>query len=300
MYTGRFAPSPTGPLHFGSLVAALASFLRARQARGRWLVRMEDIDPPREPPGACEQILDALTAHGLTWDGLSFQSKHGEFYEDAIRSLDARGLIYPCACSRKRIKESGAREVVPELGPVYPGYCRLHPPPEPGSCALRVKVGQSRVEFEDLVQGWVQQDLKVDSGDFVVKRADQLYSYSLAVAVDDARQGITEVIRGADLLYQTPRQIFIMQQLGYETPAYGHVPLVTDNMGQKLSKQSGAPALDPAEARANLVAAMKFLGLPANNVTPAMKIDDLLSWAIAEFDLECLKMKKAKIAPIPV
>ena len=290
MYIGRFAPSPTGPLHFGSLIAALASFLRARQLGGRWLVRLDDIDPLRQPPDSCDQIMAALKAHGLEWDGApSLQSNHSSFYDDAIAHLRQRGLLYPCTCSRKQIKESGAREKLPGLGPVYPGTCRKAPPKTLKRYALRMRVEQGKVSFNDLVQGRVSQDLERQSGDFIIKRRDNLYSYSLAVAVDDARQEITEVIRGADLLQQTPRQIFIMQNLGQQPPVYGHVPVATDSSGQKLSKQSGAPALDNSRAEENLVKAMKMLRMPISPDVSSASLQELLDWGVANFRLEALE-----------
>jgi glutamyl-Q tRNA(Asp) synthetase len=290
MYIGRFAPSPTGPLHFGSLLAALASFLRARQQGGRWLVRLEDIDPLRQPPDSCEKILVALEAHGLEWDGVpSFQSNHSAFYDAAIAHLRQSGVLYPCVCSRKQIKESGAREELAGLGPVYPGTCREAPPKALKRYALRMRVGQAELTFNDLIQGQVSQDLERQSGDFIIKRRDDLYSYSLAVAVDDARQEITEVIRGADLLQQTPRQIFIMQHLGLEPPAYGHVPVATDSNGQKLSKQSGALPLDNTKPEENLVMAMKMLGMPVSPEVSGAGLHELLDWGVANFRLEALK-----------
>jgi len=290
MYIGRFAPSPTGPLHFGSLIAALASFLRARQQGGRWLVRIEDIDPLRQPPDSCEQILGALKAHGLEWDGSpSFQSNHSSFYDDAIMHLRESKLLYPCTCSRKQIKESGLHEKLAGLGPIYPGTCSKTPPNALKKCALRMRVEQAKVTFIDLVQGQVNQDLGRQSGDFLIKRRDGLYSYSLAVAVDDARQGISEVIRGADLLQQTPRQIFVMQNLGHPPPTYGHVPVATDSGGQKLSKQTGALALDNSSPGGNLVMAMKMLGMPITPDMPGVGLQELLDWGVTNFRLKALE-----------
>ncbi len=295
MYIGRFAPSPTGPLHFGSLLAALASFLRARQQGGRWLVRIEDIDPPRQPPDSCEQILKALKAHGLEWDGsLDFQSSHSSYYDDAIAQLQHSKLAYPCTCSRSQIKDSGAREELEGLGPVYPGTCSETPLLTHKKSALRMRVDQAVVTFADLVQGQVSQDLRRQSGDFLIKRRDGLYSYSLAVAVDDARQEITEVIRGADLLQQTPRQIFVMGHLGYRPPRYGHVLLATDVSGQKLSKQSGAPALDNSRPVENLIMAMRVLGMSTTPDMSGLSLARLLDWGVANFRLEALHGIKAQ------
>lgn len=295
MYTGRFAPSPTGPLHFGSLVAALASFLRARQQNGRWLLRIEDIDPPREPAGAGDQIIRTLAAHGLEWDGpVSYQSRHGARYEKAIAEMTRAGTTYPCTCSRKQIRDAGAIERVPGLGPVYPGNCRLRPA-EPGrEAALRVRVGQQVIEFRDRLQGTVRQALAIESGDFVIRRRDGLYAYSLAVAVDDAIQQVTEVVRGIDLLTQTPRQIYIMQLLDYPIPAYAHVPIATTPQGQKLSKQNRARPLDNHQAGLNLARALQFLGLPVEPGLAESPCNRILDWGLASFQLDALAGTREK------
>lgn len=259
---GRFAPSPTGPLHFGSLVAALASRCDAHAAGGRWLVRIEDVDEPRTVPGAEAAILAALARYGFVADGpVARQSEHGGRYAEALASLEARGLVYPCACTRRELEDAPLSTAGER---VYPGTCRGGVPPDRASRAgraLRMRVGEAVVSFVDRVQGAQRQDLAREVGDFVVRRADGLASYQLAVVVDDADAGVTHVVRGADLLASTPRQIHLQRALALPTPSYLHVPVAIDASGEKLSKQTRAPALpdDPLPA---LLAAWRFLGQP--------------------------------------
>ena len=256
---GRFAPSPTGPLHFGSLVAALASYCDARARGGTWLVRIEDVDEPRTRPGASEAILHTLARCGFRWDGeVVVQSVRTALYENALAHLIADGNAYPCACTRREL-ESAPLGAGGER--VYPGTCRDGVPADRAGRAKRawrVKVGGTPIAFDDRLQGRVTQRLDVDVGDFVVKRADGLFAYQLAVVVDDAGQGITDVVRGADLCASTPRQIHLQKLLGLPTPAYLHVPVAIDVAGEKLSKQTHAQALadDPLPA---LLAAWRFL-----------------------------------------
>ncbi|MGB3428856.1 MAG: tRNA glutamyl-Q(34) synthetase GluQRS, partial [Burkholderiaceae bacterium] len=247
-YRGRFAPSPTGPLHAGSLVAALASWLDARAGDGVWLVRIEDLDPPREVPGASQEILRQLAACGLESDEpVVFQSTRGEVYEAAFRSLQSRGLVYGCACSRKDIDAAVAAR--PGLHPgVYPGTCARRTTAPEAVRAWRVRVPAETVSFVDRAVGPTFQRLDSEVGDFVIRRADGLWAYQLAVVADDGAQGITDVVRGADLLDNTPRQIFLQRALGMPTPRYLHVALVINERGEKLSKQTLAPALDKADA----------------------------------------------------
>lgn len=290
MYAGRFAPSPTGPLHFGSLVTALASFLRARQQKGRWLVRIEDIDPPRQPGGAIESILGSLIAHGLDWDGeLAFQSKRSSHYDQAIEQLRLCGLIYPCDCSRKQIKEAGSKPGDAGLGAIYPGTCRHSPPLHSDSLALRMRVNNEVIRFDDLLQGPQEQNLSKASGDFLIRRRDGLYSYALAGTVDDILQGITEIIRGADLLSETPRHIYLTRKLGCKVPEYGHVAVALNPAGQKLSKQQGARALDDGRAGENLAAALRFLRLPVEHEVSRLPIKEIIDWAISNFSLDAIK-----------
>lgn len=259
-YRGRFAPSPTGPLHFGSLVAAVASWLDARAASGEWLVRIEDVDTPRTVPGAADEILRTLEAFGLTWDReVLWQSRRTHVYEEHLGRLRAGGHTYRCRCTRREIADSG---VMGLDGAIYPGTCRgLGIAPGPGLAERMVAPAQP-VTFLDRAIGTIAQDVARDIGDFVVKRRDGLHAYQLAVVVDDALQGITDVVRGADLLWSTPRQILLQRALGFATPRYRHFPVVTNDAGEKLSKQTGAQAIDPREAPALLNAALAFLGRP--------------------------------------
>ena len=259
-HRGRYAPSPTGPLHFGSLVAAVASYCDARAAAGEWLLRIEDVDLPRSQRGADSAILATLERYGFAWDGpVVRQSARTGLYAAAIETLRASGDVYACACSRRELETA---VIAPGGERVYPGTCREGIPEERrgrSQRALRLRVGGERMEFRDRLQGPQSQDLARDVGDFVVRRADGLYAYQLAVVVDDALQGITHVVRGADLLASTPRQIFLQRRLGYPALSYLHVPVAINAAGEKLSKQTGAAPLpdDPAPA---LFAAWRFLG----------------------------------------
>jgi glutamyl-Q tRNA(Asp) synthetase len=262
-YRGRFAPSPTGPLHFGSLVAALGSKLDALRHGGEWWVRIEDIDTPRNQLGADLEILRTLEAFGFVWQGeVIWQSQRLEAYQAALDQLIASGTAYPCACSRKEIAEAHPRQAV-DGGLVYPGLCRKGLPSghSPRAWRLRVDSGPNNLPcgFQDRLQGEVIQYLEQDVGDFVLRRADGLFAYQLAVVVDDAWQGMTDVVRGADLIASTPRQIWLQQQLGLPMPRYAHLPVVTNAAGEKLSKQTKAPALDAAQAASLLCQALVFL-----------------------------------------
>ena len=267
-YRGRFAPSPTGPLHFGSLVAAMASYADARAAHGEWLVRIEDVDTPRARPGAGDAILAALERLGFEWDGPVWrQSQREAAYEEALHALAAAGLAFPCACTRRE----RAGDPIGRIGErIYPGTCRAgldaHHRTRPRT-ALRVRVPAAPIAFTDRLYGVQRQALGDDVGDFVVRRSDGLFAYQLAVVVDDAAQGITDVVRGADLLASTPRQIFLQRALGLPTPRYLHVPVAIDAHGAKLSKQTGARAL--ASALPALEAAWCFLQQPAPAQRPS-------------------------------
>jgi glutamyl-Q tRNA(Asp) synthetase len=256
-YRGRFAPSPTGPLHFGSLVAAVASWLDARAAGGEWHLRIEDVDVPRTVPGAEDEILRTLEALDLAWDGpVVRQSERVGRYEEALDTLRSRGFVYRCRCSRREIADSGVHGID---GIVYPGTCRDAALPAGTPAAERFQVSRDLVAFDDRVQGRIAQSLALDIGDFVVKRRDGLHAYQLAVVVDDADLGVTDVVRGADLLDSTPRQIALQRALGFPTPRYLHVP-VAARSGEKLSKQTLAPAIDVATGAQALAAALRFLG----------------------------------------
>ena len=248
---GRFAPSPTGPLHFGSVVSAVASYLDARAQGGRWLLRIDDLDPPRIEAGATHSILATLEALALEWDGaVLYQSTRGAAYAQALAQLQAAGMVYRCRCSRKEI---GA-------GP-YPGHCRhADLAGDDGRLAWRVRVDDEAIVVTDLLQGTYRQSLGSHCGDFVVRRADAVFAYHLAVVVDDAWSCVTQITRGSDLLESTPRQIHLQRLLGLPTPRYAHLPVVLDTQGEKLSKQTYAPSVAPADAGRMLFHALAFLG----------------------------------------
>lgn len=281
-YRGRFAPSPTGPLHFGSLVAAVASFLQARAQGGEWLVRIEDIDPPREPPGAADDILRTLERLGLRWDGpVLYQSARRDAYRSALDRLCRAGLVYPCGCSRREIADSSVRGID---GPVYPGTCRGGLAAGRTERALRVRTDGTTVAFEDRWQGRFESALERDVGDFVVRRADGFFAYQLAVVVDDAAQRITEVVRGADLLLSTPRQLHLQRLLGLPTLAYAHVPAAVNAQAEKLSKQTGAPAIGHEAPVPVLCAALRFLGQRVPGDIDPLDIDGFWRHAIADWN----------------
>jgi glutamyl-Q tRNA(Asp) synthetase len=274
-YIGRFAPSPTGPLHFGSLVAAVGSYVQARSQQGRWLVRIDDLDPPREQPGASSRILRTFEVYGLHWDGeIMYQSRRTRAYGDALDQLHGLGAAYYCGCTRKRIQ---ANSRLGEFGHIYPGSCR-----ERGLTkgSLRVRTHNRPIGFDDSLQGHFCQRLESEIGDFVVRRADRLFAYHLAVAVDDASQAVTEVVRGADLLDSTPRQIYLQQLLGLPTPCYLHLPIALDACGDKLSKQTGAEALSLFDPRPHVVAALRFLGHEPPALIQGEDLASIWSWAV--------------------
>ena len=286
-YRGRFAPSPTGPLHFGSLVTALGSFLQARSQQGEWLVRMEDIDPPREQAGAADEILRALEAFHLYWDkSVLYQSTRSEAYEAALEQLANNQQSFDCGCSRKSIAANGG-------GLVYPGTCRKGLPSGAKPRAIRVCVPDQHIGFNDILQGRVESNLQNDIGDFVVRRADGFYAYHLAVVVDDAEQGITEIVRGTDLLNATLPQYFLQDCLGYPHPDYGHLPIAVNQQGQKLSKQTFAAPIEQHNPGPTLVKALQFLGHPPpgelEKAPPAL----LLEWALTRWNIQNVPHTKA-------
>jgi glutamyl-Q tRNA(Asp) synthetase len=261
-YVGRFAPSPTGPLHHGSLVAALASYLDARVHGGQWLLRIEDLDAPREVPGAAQAIVDTLAACGLAPDRpVVWQSRRDAAYQAAFDVLMERGAVYPCACTRKEVADSVLNQRERAFGRelVYPGTCRHGLAPGRAPRAWRVRVPEQAIAFDDVLQGPQRQELAREVGDFVIKRADGPWAYQLAVVVDDAAAGMTHVVRGADLLDSTPRQIALQGLLRLPTPVYAHVDVATNAQGEKLSKQTGAIGVGPGEAPAALARAAEFL-----------------------------------------
>jgi glutamyl-Q tRNA(Asp) synthetase len=258
-YRGRFAPSPTGPLHFGSLVAAAASYVEARSHRGTWLVRMEDLDAPRSDPRWADAILRDLERFGFTWDEpVLYQSTRIQAYHDALDQLKRRNLVYPCGCSRKEIAEER-----------YPGTCAHGLPPGKQARAWRVRTTGALAE---------------SAGDFVLLRADGIFAYQLAVVVDDAFQRITDVVRGADLLDSTPRQVYLQQLLSYPSPRYVHVPVVLAADGQKLSKQTGAAPLHPSEANVQLWDAFDFLGFAPPPELRQARIAEQWAWATSSYE----------------
>jgi glutamyl-Q tRNA(Asp) synthetase len=288
MVIGRFAPSPTGPLHFGSLLAALASYLEAKTKQGKWLVRMEDLDKPREIKGAAAQILNTLEQFGLEWDGeVVYQSQRADLYQEVLSQLEKKHLIYHCKCSRKEIADSYNQKPAHQGvdGLVYPGTCRNQQVSQI-PYASRIKVADNPISFKDAIQGVITQNLSTQLGDFVLKRADGIFAYQLAVVADDQQQGITQIVRGADLLDSTPRQIYLQQQLSYPTPQYAHIPVTRNMAGEKLSKQTLAPAIDAQEAAKWLIKALTFLGQnPPANLSFQAKTD-ILDWAKQHWQLQ--------------
>ncbi len=349
-YRGRFAPSPTGPLHFGSLAAAVGSYLDARHHHGTWLVRMEDLDVPRCSPEAADGILRTLEAFGLHWDDevgralpatkksmsgrarptVMHQSQRTAAYEEALQHLQSINAVYPCACTRKEIADSALHGID---GPVYPGTCRNGIPAGREGRAWRVRTNQlfrhsreggnpainnaiysnpldSRlrgndgtwssggvIEFTDTLQGHIAQHLESEIGDFVVKRADGLFAYQLAVVVDDAFQNITHVVRGADLLHSTPRQIYLQRLLGFATPAYMHLPIAVNVQGEKLSKQTLAPAIATDDVVATLIAVLDFLRQQPPDELRQGRVEEVLGWAVEHWQPE--RMKGCRQLPAP-
>src|ERR1035441_4169296 len=290
-YRGRFAPSPTGPLHFGSLVAAVGSYLEAKSRGGLWLVRMEDLDQPREQPGAADAILRTLEACGMSWDGnIMYQSKRSEAYRAALARLEAQGLAYVCGCSRREIADSG---LGPDGALIYPGTCRNGLAPGKTPRATRVRVGHELIEFEDALQGKIRQDLAAEVGDFVLLRADGLYAYQLAVVVDDAEDGITDVVRGADLLDSTPRQIYLQHLLGLRAPRYLHLPAAVNAAGEKLSKQTRAAPVDERDPVPVLAQVMDFLGQAPPAQLRRAPPAEFWRWALAHWDAKHIPRERS-------
>lgn len=275
-YIGRFAPSPSGALHFGSLVAALGSYLQARSRQGRWLVRIEDIDPPREIPGAATTILQQLEHYGLCWDGsVLWQSQRHEAYRAALDTLRAAGLSYYCTCTRSRIQQQGG---------IYDGYCRNRNN-GPQNAAVRFIQQHPVMQFTDQLSGTLYADTALAQEDFIIHRRDGLFAYNLAVVVDDNHQGITEIVRGADLIEPTLRQISLYQQFGWQTPSYIHLPLALNLQGQKLSKQNHAPALPSNDPRPVIIEALLFLNQTVENDWADLSLDKLLVNAVNNWSL---------------
>ena len=273
-YTGRFAPTPSGYLHFGSLVAALASYLDARAANGRWLLRMEDLDPPREVPGAQDAILRTLEQYGLEWDAeVAYQSQRHEAYGEVVQRLFNQGLAYACTCSRKQLEGYGG---------IYPGLCRNAGHAQQDG-AIRLRVPELSYRFVDRVQGAFEQHLGRESGDFVIQRRDGLYAYQLAVVLDDAWQGVTDIVRGADLLDSTPRHLYLQELLGLPAPRYLHVPLIIQPDGHKLGKSYRSAPLQAQDAGPLLLRALRALGQRPPTTLLGASPQEILAWAIAHW-----------------
>ena len=282
-YIGRFAPSPSGPLHFGSLVAALASYLDARAHQGKWLLRIEDIDPPREPAGASDLILKALESYGLHWDDhVLYQSDRTPAYDEILNLLQTEQKLYACTCTRKQLTG---------LNGIYPGYCRNKQPSTELPFGLRLRCEKTHIHFHDRIQGTQSFDTAA-LGDFILKRKDGLYAYQLAVCVDDSLQGITHIVRGIDLMDSTPRQIYLQNLLGFLQPVYGHIPVITAANGNKLSKQNHAPAIELDDPRPTLIKALTALGLQPSTELMASSIKDILGWGVHNWSLTNLQGKQ--------
>ncbi|WP_145554320.1 tRNA glutamyl-Q(34) synthetase GluQRS [Yersinia canariae] len=283
-YVGRFAPSPSGDLHFGSLIAALGSYLQARSEGGRWLVRIEDIDPPREIPGAAARILAALDHYGLHWDGpVIYQSQRHDAYRATLDWLKQQGLSYYCTCPRSRIQQ---------IGGFYDGYCRDRHLPA-ASAAIRLRQTHPVYTFCDKLLGELHAVPALAEEDFIIRRRDGLFAYNLAVVVDDAFQGVTEIVRGADLIEPTVRQIALYQQLQQPVPCYLHLPLALNHDGNKLSKQNHAPPLPHGDPRPILVEALKFLHQPQPECWQDLDLPLLLRFAVENWDLAAIPLQGA-------
>ncbi len=286
-YRGRFAPSPTGELHLGTLLAAVGSYLQARTQNGEWRMRIEDVDTTRRVKGAADALLHALEGFGFEWDSEeAYQSQRTEHYQAALETLSQKHLIYPCTCSRKQLADEGL---------VYAGHCQDRHLPINQEHAIRIRIENKTIGFNDHVIGEYQQQLASECGDFVIKRKDRLFAYQLAVVVDDAEQGINEVVRGVDLLDSTPRQIYLQQQLGYAQPEYLHLPLLVDKHGHKLGKSTGAAALDLKHPVASLHSTLKLLGQQPPEELASENLNTLWRWAIEHWNIESIPKQNLTI-----
>jgi len=294
-YRGRFAPTPSGPLHFGSLVAAVGSYLEARSRDGEWHLRIDDLDLPRVAPGAIDAILRCLKALGFEWDGpVLFQSQRIAAYHAALHQLRAAGAIYPCGCSRSEIGAVAARG---SEGPVYPGTCRDGMPSGRRARAWRMRLDDARITLDDGLFGLQCIDLAREAGDFIVYRADRVYAFHLASAVDDAELAMTDIVRGMDLLESSARQIYVMGVLGWAHPRYVHLPIAVDQSGVKLSKQSGAQPLNEAQPVATLCTALRFLNQEAPAALERAPLEGFWAHAIANWNLTRVGMRRQALAP---
>ncbi len=289
-YRGRFAPSPTGPLHFGSLIAAAGSYLQAKHQQGAWLVRIEDLDPPRTVPGAADAILQTLHAYGFEWDGpVLFQSTRSDAYQSALQRLVSRDLCYPCSCTRSELLALTGQTASQGDELTYPGRCASGPVRTTGLHAWRLRTTSDAFCFTDLLQGRQCVNLHDSIGDFVIKRRDGWFAYQLAVVVDDAEQHISEVVRGYDLLLNTPRQIALQRALRLTTPRYAHLPLAVDSAGHKLSKSNAAPALTGEHAARTLWMALCFLQQAPPPELQLQSLPEIWHWAISHWNIDALR-----------
>jgi len=280
-YIGRFAPSPTGPMHLGTLIAAVASYLQAKTNQGQWLIRMEDVDTMRNVKGADKLLLDSLEAFGFEWDGdVIYQTDRSHLYADALEQLNRQQVVYPCTCSRKHLSSLDDYQTTG----IYPGTCRDNLLPFHDEHAIRLKVNNTDIQFDDIVMGPQRENLATACGDFVIKRRDGLFAYQLAVVVDDASQGVTEIVRGADLLDSTARQIYLQQCLGYTTPAYLHLPLALGSDGKKLSKLTAAKPVDNQQPVPALFDTLSHLGQKIPDTYRQAGLDEIWRWAIDNWD----------------
>jgi glutamyl-Q tRNA(Asp) synthetase len=296
---GRFAPTPSGPLHLGSLLAAAGSYLSIRSRGGRWLLRIDDLDRDRSIPGMAVQFQRTLAEFGFEWDGnVEFQSTRTASYQAALDVLQRSDRCYPCRCSRSQL---AARALEPGAEPIYPGTCRNRSGAGSGPHALRFRIDpdQAPVEFDDAWQGPVRQDCAREAGDFVIRRRDGFHAYHLAVVVDDAQQGVTEVVRGADLLSSTPRQILLQRALGLPTPRYGHLPLLTEHDGQKLAKSRHALPLEPGAASRQLWEVLGWLEQEPPATLCGAPVAEVWGWAIANWRPERLTGCRERRLPAP-
>jgi glutamyl-Q tRNA(Asp) synthetase len=280
-YIGRFAPSPSGPLHFGSLIAATASYLCAKSVNGKWLLRIEDVDKFRIKENSISSIINTLESYGYQWDDdILYQSQRSEAYQDALDSLGK--LAYPCTCTRKFLQKQ-----VPAgtYGYIYTGFCREQiSNPDAPQFAMRLRTNNTAICFDDTLQAALSQDIEAEVGDFIIKRSDKMFSYQLAVVVDDDYQQITEVVRGSDLLDNTPRQLYLQQCLGYQQPSYLHFPTAITTDGKKLSKQNHSPEVDPLQKRLTILKTLNFLGQQAPTIDKFSTLEELWDWAIKNWD----------------
>ncbi len=293
-YVGRFAPSPTGPLHLGSLFTALASFLDARSHKGKWLLRIDDLDTPRNKEGSVDAILKTLEVFGLHWDGsVCYQNQHLDKYEDLLHQLEQNQLTYRCTCSRKSLAEMFPDDSLNSKHSVYPGICRNKAIPVDTTHAIRLKVEPYTLHFHDELQGLISHNLAEQYGDFILKRKDGIIAYQFAVVADDYLQGVNHVVRGCDLLEETPKQIYLQQLLGFPAPTYMHVPVIVDQQGYKLSKQTLATAVNTQSPNITLFGLLRLLKQNPPDSLFGASVSELLGWAIIHWRTDELALCSA-------